>query len=395
MPMPPAPIGPPIGPPMPPPIGPPIGPPMPAPPPMLAPPMPMPPTPPMPPPDPMAGGKPGVIPKPVPLPSMSAGIAPRMKAGFIWTGEPRMSTSPRCSAAAADAGRRKRQNEWSARPSGGMRTRRCLNLAPWRWNLMPPGASSPKTSRASATCISVACEGTRISMTVKGQIRRSLADTGPKSLAPGRGVLQRLHFSRKAKLILPQLAHFQSPVVDPGPLGIMPPNWPMPYCPCGEVMGSVFRRFASLARIAHASAAACVRPATAVAPASPPPNPGPPPSPVEPWRCCMTRSSWFWSDCSAWPTRCGHEAGASCTWRQRHAAACPSGMVRTLQLARRRSACVCRCSSVSMNRPLNSPGEAPCLTRRMFGKRIANDCRCSGLRWVTPPMRRAHCAPHA
>ena len=32
-----------------------------------------------------------------------------------------------------------------------------------------------------------------------------------------RGVLQRLHFSRKAKLMLPQLVHFQSPGADPGP----------------------------------------------------------------------------------------------------------------------------------------------------------------------------------
>ena len=33
-----------------------------------------------------------------------------------------------------------------------------------------------------------------------------------------RGVLQRLHFSRKAKLIFAQLGHFQSPGVLPGEL---------------------------------------------------------------------------------------------------------------------------------------------------------------------------------
>mmetsp|Transcript_68105 Transcript_68105/g.134999 ORF Transcript_68105/g.134999 Transcript_68105/m.134999 type:complete len:276 (-) Transcript_68105:250-1077(-) len=268
-----------------------------------------------------------------------------------------------------------------------MRTRRCLNLAPCRWNLMPPGASSPKVRSASATCTSVACDGTRMSMTVYGQMRRSFWVIGPNSLAPGRGVLQRLHFSRKAKLMLPQLLHFQSPVVEPGPLapaaidGLVK-YWP----PCDGFDGSL-RRLASLARIAHASAAACERPTVSAVSESPPPlTPGP-------WRCCMTRRSWFWSDCSAWPTRCGEEAGASCTWRQRHEAAWPSGMVRTLQLASKRNACVCRCSSVSMKRPLNSPGEAPCLTRRILGKRMANDCKCSDFRCDTPPMSRAHCAP--
>ena len=57
-----------------------------------------------------------------------------------------------------------------------------------------------------------------MSITVNGQMRRSFCVIGPKSLAPGLGVLHRLHFSRKAKLMLPQLAHFQSPVVVPGPL---------------------------------------------------------------------------------------------------------------------------------------------------------------------------------
>ena len=56
-----------------------------------------------------------------------------------------------------------------------------------------------------------------MSITVKGQMRRSFCVIGPNNLAPGRGVLHRLHFSRKAKLMLPQLAHFQSPVAEPGP----------------------------------------------------------------------------------------------------------------------------------------------------------------------------------
>ena len=63
--------------------------------------------------------------------------------------------------------------------------RRCLNFAPWRWNLIPPGASSPNRSSASATCDSVAFGGTRISMTVNGQTRRSAGAMPPKSFAPG------------------------------------------------------------------------------------------------------------------------------------------------------------------------------------------------------------------
>eukprot|EP00965_Chrysotila_dentata_P185538 6125419-Pleurochrysis_carterae.AAC.1 len=96
---------------------------------------------------------------------------------------------------------------------------------------------------------SVAWEGTLISITVYGQMRRSAAGMLPKSLAPGLrheqrklrtitsvkcgksrkwnkkaaneahlGMLQRLHFSRKAKLMLPQFGHFQSPGALPGPL---------------------------------------------------------------------------------------------------------------------------------------------------------------------------------
>jgi len=115
----------------------------------------------------------------------------------------------------------KRQNACSASPSGGRRPRRCLNLAPWRWNLMPPAAISPNCSSASATCASVAWGGTRMSITVNGQMRRSVCCIGPKSLAPGRGVLQRLHFSLNAKLMFAQLGHFQSPGVAPG---LLPPG---------------------------------------------------------------------------------------------------------------------------------------------------------------------------
>ena len=62
------------------------------------------------------------------------------------------------------------------------------------WNLMPPAAMSPKASRASATCISVAIGGTRISITVNGQMRRSsctcccwIAPTPPMPPPPATG----------------------------------------------------------------------------------------------------------------------------------------------------------------------------------------------------------------
>mmetsp|Transcript_25506 Transcript_25506/g.75794 ORF Transcript_25506/g.75794 Transcript_25506/m.75794 type:complete len:330 (-) Transcript_25506:2209-3198(-) len=78
------------------------------------------------------GGMGGMGGMPTP-PLISGGRAPRMKAGLIWTDWPRMKISPCWSAAEAEAGRTKRQKACRARPSGGMRPRRCcLNLAPCR-----------------------------------------------------------------------------------------------------------------------------------------------------------------------------------------------------------------------------------------------------------------------
>eukprot|EP00967_Tisochrysis_lutea_P074983 scaffold100881_cov28-Tisochrysis_lutea.AAC.7 len=68
-----------------------------------------------------------------------------------------MWTSPCFRAADAEAGIAKRQKACRARLSDSKRPRRCcLNLAPCRWNLIPPGATSPKIARASATSTSVA-----------------------------------------------------------------------------------------------------------------------------------------------------------------------------------------------------------------------------------------------
>eukprot|EP00967_Tisochrysis_lutea_P074984 scaffold100881_cov28-Tisochrysis_lutea.AAC.8 len=48
-------------------------------------------------------------------------------------------------------------------------------------------------------------------------MRRSAA-AAPSIFAPGRDRLHRLHFSRKAKLMLPHEVHFQSPAAEVGAL---------------------------------------------------------------------------------------------------------------------------------------------------------------------------------
>mmetsp|Transcript_1426 Transcript_1426/g.2349 ORF Transcript_1426/g.2349 Transcript_1426/m.2349 type:complete len:224 (+) Transcript_1426:2228-2899(+) len=203
-----------------------------------------------------------------------------------------------------------------------------------------------------------------------------------------RGMLHLLHFSRNAKLIFPQLGHFQSPGALPGPLlpgGIGGVTLKRCCCAC---CGSA-RTFASFARIIHASAAAFPRPmvprASALEIA--------PPLPRSERFCSIARSSWFWSTCSAWPTRCGELPGASWTCRQRHEAACPSGIVRTPQFPSKRSACVCACSSARVKRPLNSAKLRPCFTRRVLGKRAKKDDKCSDFKYWTPPISNAHFAP--
>ena len=84
-------------------------------------------------------------------PLISAGRAPRVKAGLIWTNRPKLKISPCWSAAEAEAVRTKRQKACRGRLSGGLRPRRCC-VTHGRRNLMPPGATSPNTRSAAATC---------------------------------------------------------------------------------------------------------------------------------------------------------------------------------------------------------------------------------------------------
>jgi len=84
-------------------------------------------------------------------PLISAGRAPRVKAGLIWTNRPKLKILPCWSAAEAEAGRTKRQKACRGGLSGGMRPRRCC-VTHGRRNLMPPGATSPNTRSAAATC---------------------------------------------------------------------------------------------------------------------------------------------------------------------------------------------------------------------------------------------------
>mmetsp|Transcript_1535 Transcript_1535/g.4960 ORF Transcript_1535/g.4960 Transcript_1535/m.4960 type:complete len:346 (-) Transcript_1535:273-1310(-) len=93
-------------------------------------------------------------------PLISAGRAPRVKAGLIWTNRPKLKILPCWSAAEAEAGRTKRQKACRGGLSGGMRPRRCC-VTHGRRNLMPPGATSPNTRSAAATCGSETCDGTR------------------------------------------------------------------------------------------------------------------------------------------------------------------------------------------------------------------------------------------